>query len=84
MSEQLKMVAAGYFPKLGQISRASLVSVYHSYGKAIGKLLLHDLGYLVAAFLMIATSGTYQCLHKIGVDITLRNYEVSTSIYESR
>lgn len=70
--------------KFFQITRLSLVSINHAYRKPVSKLFLHDFGYLVATLLMVTTTCGYQCFYKIGIYITLWNYEILACFHLQR
>lgn len=84
MTKQPDMFAGCNLHKFVKVPRTSLVRINHTYGKPIGKLFLHNLGYLIAALLMIAASGTNQSLHKIGVNVAFGYYEIRTPVHFPR
>ncbi len=84
MTEQFDMFAGRYLIKLVQISRTSFVGINYSNGETVGKFFLHDFGNLITAFLMVTAARAYQCLYKICVNITLRNYEIGTLVHLPR
>lgn len=72
MTKHFEMPAARNLPKLTQIPRTSLVCINYAYSKTVCKFFPHHFCDLITALLMVATTGTSQCLHKISVDITFR------------
>lgn len=84
MTKQFEMLAGGNLPKFIQISRSPFIRINYAYCKTICEFFLHHFGYLIAAFLMVATTWTNQSFHKVGVNVTLRYYEIRALIHLSR
>ena len=75
MAQQCKMLATSHLPKFLQITWLALVCINYSNGKPTGKFFLHHLGYLIAAFLMVATAIAHQGFYQVCVNVAFRNYE---------
>ena len=84
VTQKLDVRAFGDFAKFVQIAWLSFIGIDYAYRETVGKLFPHNFRDLVASLLMVASAAAYQRFHKVGVNVTLRDYEVSTLVHAPR